>query len=276
MCPTLPKIVRPILPIAIAVLWALVVILSPAPSSACSITSSGTCGGSECPTGQQCKKTSDFECSCVSELAAWQECAEAEQLCQLGPNDWACWPQDAPCPQQQAARGLALCSAGEQRCALGSEDSICWPGDEACPSSTSGSADARFCPPGERQCQIHEHVWFCVPFEKPCPDPITPIVSEQTAFQVAVSSREVGDLGTARGTQKVTLRVTGCNGCFNSQTVTLPGNIKEVGLLSSQLTGGANYTGLHWVGDTAFEKSCFGTPSVACGSVTRTYLIAYE
>ncbi len=36
-------------------------------AQACSITASGSCGGSACPSGQSCSKVSDTECSCVDD-----------------------------------------------------------------------------------------------------------------------------------------------------------------------------------------------------------------
>ncbi len=44
--------------------------LSMATVQACSMTASGRCGGSACPSDQSCKKTGDFECSCVSKSAS--------------------------------------------------------------------------------------------------------------------------------------------------------------------------------------------------------------
>ena len=46
-----------------------VLVFSALPADACSITSGRKCGGSPCPKGETCKKTSATECDCVSNAA---------------------------------------------------------------------------------------------------------------------------------------------------------------------------------------------------------------
>ena len=46
---------------------------------ACSITASGKCGGATCPTGEKCKKVSDFECKCVKEKGAGADTIQQTQ-----------------------------------------------------------------------------------------------------------------------------------------------------------------------------------------------------
>ncbi len=88
-----------------------------------------------------------------------------------------------------------------------------------------------------------------------------------------------GDAPTAevaRGTREVSVSVSGCSGCFKSARIKLPGNVTGVAPLSSHFSGAMNSSGMYWLGDTVWESSCFGNSSGRCGSVRRTYLVAYK
>lgn len=187
----------------------LLLLLASSPLWACSINAAGTCGGDPCPTGETCKKVSDFECKCVKNSAVFRPCPSGEKACEIATDEWVCWAEDDPCPEAVAT--LA----------------------------------------GEEQTRAACLVVFSEPGFAPTAEP-------------------------ARGTQQVSVSVSGCNGCYKSQLIKLPGNVIDVAPLTSKFSGAMNSTGMYWLGDTVWESSCFGNTTGSCGSVQRTYLVAYE
>jgi hypothetical protein len=130
------------------------------------------------------------------------------------------------------------------------------------------------CDAGEKHCQIGASEWMCWPADEPCPDPGARSEEVSSACLVVFSSPGAA-VAESRGTQEVTLAVSGCSGCFKSALVKLPGNVIDVAHMGSDFSGAVNSSGIYWLGDTVWESTCFGNSSGKCGSVRRTYLIAY-
>jgi len=261
----------------IAVLYTLLAwLLIPTPSEACSITADGTCGGSPCPDGESCKKVSDSECKCVKNLACFPECEPGKKRCQVGPAEWICWSAKDSCPDPDDLRGWPKCEDDEKRCQVGADEYICWPSTDPCPRRDVGRGrDMPECEPGEKYCQIGPDDWICWPAEDPCPKPGVSSEEVSSAFFLVVSNPSTSQ-PESRGTQEVTLTVSGCSGCFNSAYVILPGNVTGVAHMSSDFSGAVNSSGIYWLGDRVWETACFGNSTGSCGSVRRTYLVAYQ
>ncbi|MCP4657438.1 MAG: hypothetical protein GY856_18690 [bacterium] len=260
----------------IAVLCALLAwLLVPAQSEACSITAGGSCGGTACPDGESCKKVSDYECKCVKDLATFPGCGPGEKPCQIAIDEWMCWPSEATCPDIDDIRGWPDCEDDEKRCQTGPDEWICWPSEDPCPRlDVDTGRDMPDCEPGEKHCQIDLDDWICWPSDDPCPAPGVRTEEVRSAFFFVVSNPPTSE-AESRATREVTLSVSGCSGCFNSAYVILPGNVIDVAHMSSDFSGAVNSSGIHWLGDRVWETACFGNSSGRCGSVRRTYLIAY-
>lgn len=144
-----------------------------------------------------------------------------------------------------------VCASTAQRCSIGDSNILCWPADETCPGALSEAAEER-----------------------------TADEAEHAAYETVIRGPQDGasaSVQTTRGTQEVTVRVSGCGKCFLSQRTILPGNVQGVVLLESYSQGSVNYTGGHWAKSAFWEKSCFGMPGnpQLCGTVQRTYLVSY-
>ncbi len=250
----------------------------PAQSAACSITAGGTCGGSPCPEGETCTKVSDAECKCVKDSDAakgWPTCEPGEKHCQVGIDDWICWPATESCPIPDAVKGWPTCEPGEKHCQVGIDDWICWPATVPCPIPVAARERSMpDCELEEKYCQIGADDWICWPTDDDCPNPGVRTEEVNSAFFFVVSNPQASEVET-RSTQEVTLSVSGCSGCFDSALVKMPGDVTGVAHMSSDFSGSVNSSGIHWLGDTVWETACFGNSSGSCGSVRRTYLIAY-
>lgn len=142
------------------------------------------------------------------------------------------------------------------------------------------SAIFRPCPTGDKACEITTDEWICWAEDDPCPAAAATLTGEeQTQASCLLVASEPGLAPTAepaRGTQQVSVSVSGCNGCYKSQLIKLPGNVLDIAPLTSKFSGAMNSTGMYWLGDTVWESSCFGNTTGACGSVQRTYLVYYQ
>ena len=130
------------------------------------------------------------------------------------------------------------------------------------------------CSPGERSCELEGGEVICWPAEEDCPSPLSSAEPESSALQVVFSQHEASEKG--RGSQEITVSVSGCQRCFNGERLVLPGRVVGIAPLDAYFQGSVRYSGLHWQGDTVWEHACFGNTNDRCGSVRRTYLINYQ
>lgn len=155
--------------------------------------------------------------------------------------------------------------------------------DEAAKSTDASavvSVDAVVCASEAKPCAVGEGDTLCWPADEACPRALSEVAEEHAAYETVIRGPLAGPstLGAAtRGTQEITVRVSGCGNCFLSERSILPGNVQGVVLLESYSQGSVNYTGGHWAKSAFWEKSCFGHPAQPqkCGTVQRTYLVYY-